>query len=198
MIQDKPILTTLELAGYGWTPANWRQFFYPDDLPEDWLVSYYSNEFNCILLPMAGWLAAEADGALADVPKRFRFYLEITPESVQDDNGLRLREVLQGNHAQRLTALVVHADAWGAVAAECQGALPAHILPTGHWLAEMPAGAEAQVGLIRSPRMYSALELRELFEYLQQHTAHRDVTLFLDIPWQMLEQLRLMQQVYGV
>jgi hypothetical protein len=198
MKQDHPIFTTLELAGCGWTPVDWRQSFYPADLPEDWRVSYYSNEFNCILLPIEDWLAADIGGWLADVPESFRFYLEITRQSVQGDNGGQVCKALQGSHAQWITALLVHADACDALPVKCVEAIPVHILPAGHWLAAMPDGAEAQVGVIRSVQRYSPQILREMFEYLQQHTAHRDVTLFVDVSWQMLEQLRLMQQVYGV
>lgn len=198
MTQQSPIFSTLELAACGWTPANWLQSYYPDDLPEEWRTAYYANEFDCILLPIEDWQEVVFAGYLSEVSEDFRFYLEITAQSVQGDKLDQVCKLLQEAETRRVTGLLIHADAHDVLPAECVADFAVHILPVGQWLADMPENAEAQVGLIRSLQTYSALELRECFEHLQQHTAHRDVTLFLDTPWQMLEQLRLMQQVYGV
>lgn len=52
---------TLVLIGSsGWLHAAWRGTFYPDALPEDWLLSYYNTQFQAVYLPAAVWQAASA------------------------------------------------------------------------------------------------------------------------------------------
>ena len=34
-----------------WDHEHWQKRFYPEDLPEDWRLSYYANEFSAVLLP---------------------------------------------------------------------------------------------------------------------------------------------------
>ena len=38
-----------------WRHPQWLAGFYPDDLPEDWQLGYYSNEFPVVLLPADAW-----------------------------------------------------------------------------------------------------------------------------------------------
>lgn len=42
----------------GWLHPSWRGNFYPDDLPDDWLLSYYNTQFQAVYLPAAVWQAA--------------------------------------------------------------------------------------------------------------------------------------------
>jgi len=40
----------------GWKHSQWGEdVFYPDDLPEDWYLSFYANEFPIVLLPNDEW-----------------------------------------------------------------------------------------------------------------------------------------------
>jgi hypothetical protein len=63
----------------GWQYAAWRGAFYPDDLPEDWQLSYYATRFQAVWLPAALWQdASDATwGAwLHDTHDGFHFVLE--------------------------------------------------------------------------------------------------------------------------
>jgi hypothetical protein len=69
----------IELAAYGWDNPAWSRF-YPEDLPPEWRLDYYSNEFTSIVVPAADWAGAsidEAAGWLAEAPEGFRFYWEL-------------------------------------------------------------------------------------------------------------------------
>lgn len=71
----------LHIMSCGWDYSDWLGAFYPDDLPDDWRLTFYANEFPGVLVPETDWL--EADSAelaawAADVEEGFRFYLEIT------------------------------------------------------------------------------------------------------------------------
>lgn len=68
----------------GWQHPAWRGGFYPEDLPDDWLLSYYNTQLQAVYLPAAVWQAAsEATWAqwLHDTRDGFYFVLEpATPE----------------------------------------------------------------------------------------------------------------------
>ena len=63
----------------GWQHPAWRSGVYPDDLPDDWLLSYYNTQFQAVYLPAPVWQAAlEATWAqwLYDTRDGFYFVLE--------------------------------------------------------------------------------------------------------------------------
>lgn len=50
-MSNAPSLPRLVVAAQGWRHADWQNRFYPDDLPEDWQLAYYANEFRAVLVP---------------------------------------------------------------------------------------------------------------------------------------------------
>jgi hypothetical protein len=63
----------------GWLHPAWRGRFYPDDLPEDWQLSYYNTRFQAVHLPAAFWQAASPAAWaqwLHDTRDGFHFVLE--------------------------------------------------------------------------------------------------------------------------
>jgi hypothetical protein len=75
-------MTSLPLVlvgAMGWDKPDWRGRFYPDDLPDDWLLSYYNTQYQAVYLPATVWPAAS--GAtwaqwLEDTQDGFCFVLE--------------------------------------------------------------------------------------------------------------------------
>ena len=68
----------LDLVTRGWELPGWDLSFYPEDLPPDWRLTYFSNELPAVLIPGSLW--AKADESLLrtwveDVHRDFRFYL---------------------------------------------------------------------------------------------------------------------------
>ena len=39
----------------GWLHDNWQESFYPEDLPADWYLGYYGNEFPVVLVGEKEW-----------------------------------------------------------------------------------------------------------------------------------------------
>jgi len=72
MIHDK----TLRVGACDWEHSQWQGSFYPEDLPSEWRLSYYANEFSAVLVPEAKWQAEDVDFEqwAEDVPEGFRFY----------------------------------------------------------------------------------------------------------------------------
>lgn len=65
----------------GWQYRQWVGLFYPDDIPEEWQLAYYSNEMDCVLVPEKNLLEASAHELLAwheEVGEQFRFIFELS------------------------------------------------------------------------------------------------------------------------
>ncbi len=64
----------------GWDSAPDGPAEYPQDLPPEWRLAYFANDFWGVLVPPGIWCEAGPAGAagwVADTPSRFRFYLEL-------------------------------------------------------------------------------------------------------------------------
>lgn len=69
------------VAARGWRHEGWQSCFYPEDLPEDWRLSYYSNEFRAVVVPAEYWPGvdeAEVERWVEDTGEAFQFFLEVT------------------------------------------------------------------------------------------------------------------------
>lgn len=69
----------LIIAARGWRHKHWLGTYYPDDLPEEWQLTYYANDFSAVLVPDDYWddeRGYELDNWLDAVGDDFRFYLE--------------------------------------------------------------------------------------------------------------------------
>lgn len=74
------VSTELLVGTCGWQYAQWEGSFYPEDLPRDWQLGYYSNELNTVLVPEASLLRAtglELQSWHEDVGDEFRFFIEL-------------------------------------------------------------------------------------------------------------------------
>ena len=73
----------INLGAYGWRHPHWSNTFYPEDLPvsepEDWRLTYFSNEFNAVLIPASYWQTGESidcEQWLDAVHEDFQFFVE--------------------------------------------------------------------------------------------------------------------------
>ena len=84
----------LRVGARDWRRSEWEGSYYPADLPPDWQLAYYANDFNGVLLPQSRWLSSvdEWEGWREDVPADFGFLLEY--EGGSDDTARRCRETL--------------------------------------------------------------------------------------------------------
>ena len=67
-----------------WAHPAWHGGFYPDDLPDDWLLPYYNTQFQAVYLPAQTWQgipSATWAQWLEDTQPRFCFVLEPAQEA---------------------------------------------------------------------------------------------------------------------
>jgi len=128
----------ISVGAYGWRHPHWLGTFYPEDLPvsaeEDWRLTYYSNEFNCVLVPADYWLCLSDQGDAIDcnhwldeVNEEFEFFVECSLDifdHVSFDTWSEQLKLLQ----PQLSALVI---------TENQREIPESILEQLRNLAEM-------------------------------------------------------------
>lgn len=82
----------LEIANYGWLGAEWDSF-YPDDLPAEWRLDYYANEYSTVIVPAQTWQGESIDEArhwLEQAPSGFNYYWELDDA----DGAARLLELI--------------------------------------------------------------------------------------------------------
>lgn len=60
------------LGAVDWTRPEWTGGFYPGDMPEDWRLTYYNTQFDCVFLDRVRWTAAG--------PAQWRLWQEDTHE----------------------------------------------------------------------------------------------------------------------
>lgn len=66
----------------------WRSF-YPQDLPDDWMLAYYAHFWPELLSPAADWSRwADDDQSLDEVPAELRLYLEVPAGAAADCSRL--------------------------------------------------------------------------------------------------------------
>ncbi|PLA73716.1 hypothetical protein CYQ88_09660 [Hydrogenovibrio sp. SC-1] len=80
------MIENLSIGTRSWTNQAWQSFF-PEDLPVDWQLDYYSHYFNCVLVPETQWLAWTEqqliDFAEALEGEGFEFFFELKASFVE-------------------------------------------------------------------------------------------------------------------
>ena len=73
-------MDNLQIGTYGWQYESWMGGFYPEDIPVDWQLDYYSNAYRVLLVPEQAWLSWKEDDfeeILEAVEGEFGFYFEV-------------------------------------------------------------------------------------------------------------------------
>lgn len=99
----------LRLGTVGWQRDSWLHDYFPDDLPEDWRLSYFANDCDCVLVTADAWRdgpGEELAAQLPETPQSFRCFLQVPAD--QSPVGERLLDLFD---AQRTILLVDHIDA---------------------------------------------------------------------------------------
>jgi len=93
--QSEQTTANLKLGCYGWNHAHWAGRYYPDDLPEDWRLSYYANDYSCVLVPANYCLQDDIEDWLDEVHETFKFFME-WPQAI----ALQQQVILAGKKLQ--------------------------------------------------------------------------------------------------
>jgi len=147
----------IALGCFDWRHAAWEGGFYPDDLPAEWRLTFYANEFDALGLAAEAWLAPsleELAGWVKDTREGFRLYPELPARRVPDLEarlqalGPRLGATLAGEGCPpEIIALAGRfAPVWAQATLE---GLP----PVAHDLVEALEPGRAPLVVLDSPRV---------------------------------------------
>ncbi|MBU1666349.1 MAG: hypothetical protein KKG92_13255 [Gammaproteobacteria bacterium] len=67
------------LGAAGWDRPEWSDAFYPSDMPEEWRLTYYNTQFDCVFLAASAWRQSDAaiyESWAGDTHEHFLFLLE--------------------------------------------------------------------------------------------------------------------------
>ena len=101
--QSEQTPANLKLACYGWDHAHWAGHYYPDDLPEDWRLAYYANDYGGVLVPAEYCLRDDIGDWLDEVDEDFRFYFEWPDDAILQTAVVAACEILRPQVAAVLT-----------------------------------------------------------------------------------------------
>lgn len=95
------------IGACGWRHSEWTGEFYPDDLPEDWQLGYYGNEYQVVMVPADYWTTN---------PDTYEQWLEESDDSLRmicewpsDASQEQQKYAMQGIHAlsDRVLAVLI-------------------------------------------------------------------------------------------
>ncbi len=102
MTHGVKLLPTIALGAWGWEHPEWVGRFYADDLPPEWRLTFYANEFDAVGLYAAGWMNPSIETLeqwIEDTREDFRFHLVMPSMLLKGD------EDVFGDIAERLSLL---------------------------------------------------------------------------------------------
>jgi len=109
------------IGSWGWRHPEWDDdVFYPHDLPREWRLSYYANEFHLVMVPAAYWLAdgSTEEDWLDDVSGVFTFYIDWPFLQLSDLAAYENCAQQCLSLGQQLAAVLVDGDIWQKLSAE--------------------------------------------------------------------------------
>jgi len=113
MSVSKPIYGDIVVGARDWLHRAWLQGYYPEDIPDEWRLGFYGNEFNTLLAPWARWRdGAESEWCeqLEDLDEDFHLYLELPAEVQALPDGLA--GLGEGEQMAGLVCTTSNADDW--------------------------------------------------------------------------------------
>ncbi len=168
----------LETGAAGWQYPSWSEDFYPEELPPEWRLAFYANEFRFTLVPWHAWSDA-SDATLAqwseDIEQPFRFFLQLPLDHLDRVNSVpeSLLQVTEGLVITNSEALTAITDTLRSLAARftlhldipVSGTMdyPDNILPC--WHDTRPGTGVCQLSIISDPTLAS--DLRALREHIE-------------------------------
>ncbi len=81
----------------GFQHSGWDESYYPPDIPADWKLAFYANDFNAVLLPESVWRETSPDDLeqwLEDIDEGFRVYLRVTCSMPDLDESGKISKLL--------------------------------------------------------------------------------------------------------
>lgn len=203
--------TRLKVGARGWLKASWSQEYYPDDMPLEWRLAYYANEFPGVLVPAHYWATdawPDTEQWREDVPERFRFFIELDGRLGHERLRGRLLRSLEalGERLGGVVLLVEERDTCSAIKAAldtysgaplvCAWDACADLAPI--WRGPGSPCPCAPVGVLEPPPQAAPMQLRQIVESLAGCVVGPEAWLFAGDDLDGLRDLSDMARLLGL
>lgn len=193
--------------GIGLDAPNWDREFFPEDLPEDWRLAYYANEYPGILIPHEDWAQdPDIEDWIENTSEDFEFHFQVQaglPDEylerliqAADALGLRLKGLLlDSGDSKGYDALL---DRLAAITSgrKISVVTPYKGLPLC-WQPDIVVGSVCGPGLITLESDMPPRQLRALIEAYVAATEDEAPILFVRAPVSVLETLNTLLDLMG-
>ncbi|TNF96028.1 MAG: hypothetical protein EP297_10925 [Gammaproteobacteria bacterium] len=74
-------MSGIRVGALTWEVSEWGESFFPQDLPDEWRLPYYANEFHTVVIDMDSLIQEDIDGLsdmVMDCHEEFRVILKTT------------------------------------------------------------------------------------------------------------------------
>ncbi len=110
-------MENLQIGTYGWQHDDLLDGFYPEDLPVDWQLDYFSNAYRVLLVPQSvwsGWSQEELQAVdeAVEVPFYFYFALEAGLDGFDHSLLVQLEKVVAALNEQAAGVVVWSEEAF--------------------------------------------------------------------------------------
>jgi len=98
----------LAIGSSGWTHQQWNKDYYPEDMPAEWQLDFYSNHFPCVLMQSDEWENATEQQIMQwgeDVKSSFDFFISVDHQP--DDKTIAQLEIIKKQLGGKLKGLVL-------------------------------------------------------------------------------------------
>ena len=177
-------MARVRIGTIGWLFDNWDRDYYPQDIPQEWKLGYYANEFTAVVVPEALWIKADAEQLeemVEDIHKDFGFYFRIEGHWPTIQQRERLKLTFAENF---LGFLVDNASLCNDAAVNSMDFIfPASVYPGAGCSWSDLEQAEATDCVIRITTESDLRQLKQQFERLAEIIDFsRDVLILVDVP----------------
>jgi len=176
-------MSKVRYAVSGLEHPGWEEQYYPEDIPDDWKLAYYSNDFPAIVMTAEQALDDEFVDQLDDIPAGFRVYVLVN-EELGGNQRAELEDVLGGYFG----GFIVKNNDLANFAA--------------HILAQPVEGPfQAPVEVVRIAKMPDLKQLKQYLLTLQSQLGQNDVLFWLDdeqVAIESFQQLKTLLELMAI
>jgi hypothetical protein len=81
-------MARVRIGTMGWQFENWNKSYYPEDIPPQWKLGFYANDFTAVVVPESLWVDVELNQLAEmaeDLHEDFALYFQINSLPPSDD-----------------------------------------------------------------------------------------------------------------
>ena len=205
-------MSRVHIGTIHWDHKKWNDSYYPDDIPDEWKLAFYANDFSAIVLPENLWRTAEIEALaeyLEDLDEQFAVYCLLETGCLDEQEIAAVKSLLDPyfrgfivKQSQLSTGKDNYLDDCIYPLADGVGNSNSG---TRYW-AELPISTQQPLEVLFVSREADLKKLRQYFEQVRQQLEHGKEVLIAVTPAdsepapdiEFLQQLRTLLELMAI